>query len=393
MSGRLLSILELRSVRGTGGGPEKTILLGTERTDRTRFAVTICYLRDLRDPIFGIDERARRMPVDYVEVHEQHSFDRRIWPALAQLVRQRRIDIVHSHDYKTDALAWLLAKRLGVIPLSTAHGWSGNTARERYLYYPVGKRLLSRFPRVIAVSSPIRAELVRHGVSPDRIEVLLNAIDPAAFRRHSARRDPVRAGIGLRPGDVALAAVGRLEQEKRFDQLLDAVAPLVRSHPSLRLVLVGDGSLRGALSSQAARLGIQDACLFLGHRLDIADLHQGFDLFVQSSETEGTPNAVLEAMAMETPIVATDVGGTRELAADGDHALLVPRHDVAALRAAIDGVLTDPGSAGRRAAAARRRIETELSFDARTRRLETIYEELAHQRAEARTMRGVPRHA
>jgi glycosyltransferase involved in cell wall biosynthesis len=133
--------------------------------------------------------------------------------------------------------------------------------------------------------------------------------------------------------------------------------------------------------------------LFAGHRLDIADLHQAFDLLVQSSETEGTPNAVLEAMAMGTPIVATDVGGTRELAAHREHALLVPRHDVPSLRAAIGEVLTGREAAGRRAVAARRRIETELSFDTRTRRLEAIYEQLAHERREPRAMRGVPRHA
>jgi glycosyltransferase involved in cell wall biosynthesis len=393
MTGHRLGILELRSVRGTGGGPEKTILLGTERTDRTRFAVTVCYIRDLRDSIFGIDDRARQTAIDDVEVRERHSFDPRIWPALTSLVRDRRIDIVHSHDYKTDLLAWLLGRRRGVIPLSTAHGWSGDTARERYLYYPAGKRLLSRFPHVIAVSSAIRSELERHGLPASRVSVILNSIDPQAFVRDEIRRDPVRAGLRVAADATVIGAVGRLEREKRVDQLLEAVAPLVRMHRSLRVVIAGDGSLRRELEEQAARLGIRDVVLFAGHRLDIADLHQAFDLLVQSSETEGTPNAVLEAMAMGTPIVATDVGGTRELAAHREHALLVPRHDVPSLRAAIGEVLTGREAAGRRAVAARRRIETELSFDTRTRRLEAIYEQLAHERREPRAMRGVPRHA
>jgi glycosyltransferase involved in cell wall biosynthesis len=393
MTGRRLSILELRSVRGTGGGPEKTILLGTERTDRTRFAVTVCYLRDLRDRVFSIDERARRMQIDYVEVHERHSFDPRIWSTLLQLVHERRIDIVHSHDYKTDFLAWLLSRRADVIPMSTAHGWSGYSARERYVYYPAGKRLLRRFPRVIAVSSGIRAELERHGVSADRISVVLNSIDPDAFRRDPTRRDPMRAQLGLRTDDVVIGAVGRLEREKRFDLLIEAFAPLARARPSLRLAIVGEGSLRPELAALAARLEVQDACLFLGQRLDVADLHQGFDLLVQSSEREGTPNAVLEAMAMGTPIVATDVGGTRELASHDLHATLVPRHDVPALREAMHLVLTDREGAARRAAAARKRIEEDLSFDARTRRLETIYEALARERTDEGAMRGVPRHA
>jgi glycosyltransferase involved in cell wall biosynthesis len=119
-------------------------------------------------------------------------------------------------------------------------------------------------------------------------------------------------------------------------------------------------------------------CLLLGHRQDVADLHQAFDLFVQSSEYEGTPNAVLEAMAMETPLVATDVGGTAELAFDEVHALLVPCRDVPALRGAIVRALDDPAAMRKRAEAARRRIEDDLSFDARTRKLEDIYRELVH---------------
>src|SRR5688572_22815871 len=114
-----VNVLELRSVRGTGGGPEKTILLGAARTDRARFNVTVCYLRDARDPVFGIGERAAGLNVDYVEIREQHSFDTGIWRPLTQLVRDRQIQIVHAHEYKTDLLALLLARRHPVTPLAT----------------------------------------------------------------------------------------------------------------------------------------------------------------------------------------------------------------------------------------------------------------------------------
>jgi glycosyltransferase involved in cell wall biosynthesis len=371
-----INVLELRSVRGTGGGPEKTILLGTERADRDRFVVTICYIRDLRDQVFGFDRRAVRHDVDYVEVRERHSLDVAVWPALVDLVRDRAIDIVHAHEYKTDLLAWLLARRTGVLPLATAHGWTGQSLRERWLYYPLDKRLLARYPRVIAVSSDIKQELVRRGASPERVSVLLNAIDPLMFRRRTGDVAHVRRELGLDEHDVVIGSVGRLERQKRFDLLLDAFAQVRRSFPSLRLVIVGDGSLRDTLAAHAGRLGLGESCVFTGHRDDVAELHHAFDLFVQSSEYEGTPNAVLEAMALETPIVATDVGGSRELAFPGVHALIVPPHDVAALVSAIEGSLADRGAARARAVAARRRVETDLSFEARTRHLERIYEEL-----------------
>lgn len=375
-TGRRLRVLELRSVRGTGGGPEKTILLGAAQRDRDRVDVVVCYLRDRRDDVFGLDRRAGALDVDYVEVLERHSLDWRVWPALRALVRDRRIDIVHAHDYKTDLLALLLARRAGVIPLSTAHGWTGQSWRERALYYPADKRLLARFPRVIAVSSDIAAELARHGVRRERTIVILNAIDPDLFRPDPAVRQATRAALGFGPDVVAIGAVGRLERQKRFDLLLDACAPLLAARPDLRLAIAGDGSLRGPLEAHAGALGMARQCLFLGHRDDVAALYDAFDLLVQSSEYEGTPNVVLEAMAMETPLVATDVGGTRELAVPGIHGLVVPPHDVAALRTAIEAAIADPASARARAAAARRRVETELSFATRTRRLEQVYEEL-----------------
>jgi glycosyltransferase involved in cell wall biosynthesis len=271
--------------------------------------------------------------------------------------------------------------------MATAHGWTGQSGRERRIYYPAHKRLLARFPGVVAVSTEIRDELVRLGAAPDRIAVILNGIDPDVFKRDDRRRDDIRASLGLSPSDIVIGAVGRLEQQKRFDLLLDALARLAPEHASLRLVVVGDGSLRGRLESHAADLGLAERCRFLGHCDDVSSLHHAFDVFAQSSEYEGTPNAVLEAMAMETPIVATAAGGTHELAAHGVHALIVPVGDVQALRWGIESVLADPPAARSRVSAARQRIERELSFEARTRRLEAIYADLYDKHGQKRPTR------
>jgi glycosyltransferase involved in cell wall biosynthesis len=373
---RPVNVLELRSVRGTGGGPEKTILLGAARADTSRVNVVVCYIRDVRDDVFGLDVRAKELGVNYVEVREKHSLDPGVFPKLATLIADRKIDLVHAHEYKTDLLAWLLARRTGVVPLATAHGWTGQSPREKYLYYPMDKWILSRLPRVVAVSSDIRDEIIGYGAKPDRVTVILNSIEPAAFRRLPERREPVRAALGIATDEIIVGTVGRVERQKRFDLLIDAMAPIFVRHPKVRLVVVGAGSLLESVKAQAATLGVADRCIFTGHRGDIADLHHAFDLFVQSSEYEGTPNAVIEAMAMETPLVATDVGGTSELAFDNLHGLLVPGRDVPALEGAIERALNDPVGCRTRALAARQRIESDLSFAARTRRLEDIYTEM-----------------
>jgi glycosyltransferase involved in cell wall biosynthesis len=383
MTRSVVRVLELRSVRGTGGGPEKTILLGTAQTDPQRFGITVCYLRDERDDVFGIDQWAERLGVDYCEIRERNSFDPSIWGPLRRLVRDRGIQIVHSHDYKTNLLAWLLAKAENIIPLSTVHGWTGHSRRERFLYYPADKRVLRRFPRLIAVSSEIRRELIRCGAVADRVEVILNGIDHRRFQRRPELRAPARAALNLEPDDVVIGAVGRLEPQKRFDLLMTAVARLRAERPNLRLLIAGDGSLAAPLQQTIAALDLQPICRLVGHREDVPTFHHALDLLVQSSDYEGTPNAVLEAMALQTPIVATDVGGTAELITNGVHGLVVPPGDVDAIAAAIEAALGDASATRSRADAARLRVERELSFERRMQSVETVYQALIDEQAKA----------
>lgn len=374
---RKIRVLELRSVRGTGGGPEKTILLGTALTDRSRFDVTVCYIRDARDGVFAIDEWSRSIGIPYIEVQERNSLDPSVVPALRRIVREREIDIVHAHEYKTDLLALLVARLEKVVPLATAHGWTGHSAKERWLYYPADKWLLARYPRVIAVSEEIRQVLIRAGAAPGRVTTVLNSIDPDAFHRDVTREPFMRRSLGLPDDAVVLGAVGRAEPQKRFDLLVEVFAELAASRPRLHLVIAGDGSTLPALQAQVAALGLLAARVhLLGHRTDVPALHHAFDVFVQASDYEGTPNAVLEAMALGTPIVATKAGGTEEIAFDGVHAWLTGCGDRPALAAAIAAACDDPARAHAFAAAARTRVETELSFKRRVGKVERIYEDL-----------------
>jgi glycosyltransferase involved in cell wall biosynthesis len=384
-------VLELRSATGAGGGPEKTILAGAATHDPERFAVTVCYLRNRSDADRSIAARARAAGVDFVTIDERHSLDPAPWHALTRLVRQRQIDIVHAHDHKSDLLALCLGRSSGVVPISTAHGWTGHSRRERYVYYPADRRLLTRFPHVVAVSSDIRARLLEAGADPSRVSTILNGVDHRAFRRNPARREATRRALGLGPADVVIGSFGRLEPQKRYDILIDVCAGLARAQarqggsgsqdpaqagpPSLKLLIAGDGSLARDLAAQAAAV-MPQGCRLLGHRADVADVMSAFDLFVQSSDYEGTPNAVLEAMAVETPVVATTAGGTGELIADEVHGLLVPCGVPGALRNAIERTLADPDAARTRASAARQHVEQELSFERRMKRLEAVYERM-----------------
>lgn len=379
MSGPI-KVLELRSVFGTGGGPEKTILLGASHSDPSRYAVTVCYIRDERDTVFGIDAWAASLPITYVELRERHSADPRAWRQLRRLIVEGRFDIVHAHEYKTDVMAWALCKGTRAVPLSTAHGWTGHSSKELKVYYPLDRWVLARYPRVIAVSSEIRDVLVASGTRRDRVEVITNGIDPERFRRDAAVGPELRCELGVAPEHVLVGAVGRLEPQKNFPLLLRVFRELATTRPELRLCIVGDGSLREALLAEVERLGLAERCMLTGHRTDVARFYQAFDVYVQSSDYEGTPNTVLEAMALEAPVVATAAGGTTDIARDGVDGWIVPVRDEGALARALTHALDSPEERRRRAASARRQVETDLSFARRMAKMEAIYEQLVAER-------------
>ena len=216
---------------------------------------------------------------------------------------------------------------------------------------------------MIAVSSEIAGRRVAAGARPDRVTTVLNGIDTERFRHHPDLAGPARASFKMPSSTAIVGSVGRLERQKRFDLLIEAVARLRQQQRDVTLVIVGDGSLAPALRAHASMHGVADACVFAGHRTDVVDVLHAFDVFAQSSEYEGTPNCVLEAMAVGTPVVATTVGGTAELIEDHVHGLLVPPITLARL---ADLALGSRTSRRGRPPAHRRDFSTDADAEGRT---------------------------
>jgi len=178
-----------------------------------------------------------------------------------------------------------------------------------------------------------------------------------------------------------IGSVGRLEPQKNYDLLLDVFAELNKINKNIFLVIAGDGSLKTHLESRVIQLNIEGNCRLLGHQADISLIHHTLDIYIQSSDYEGTANSVLEAMALETPLIATDVGGTSELIKDNIDGIIIPPRDRNALRNAINQVLENREASAIMANSARKRVETELSFANRMAKLERIYDALMLSRS------------
>jgi glycosyltransferase involved in cell wall biosynthesis len=296
--------------------------------------------------------------------------------AIAAECRELAPEVVHSHGSRTDVVDGAVIRRLGVPTVSTLHGWTRGSLKNRFYEY-LHVRSLRRFDAVIAVSDPIARRLASDGVPVDRVYLLRNGF--AAVADPMPRRDARRL-LELPSPETARVVgwVGRLSLEKGIDVFVDAMARL--RNEDVVACVVGDGAERDRERAHAERVGapiIWKGMIPLASRLSPA-----FDVFVQSSRTEGTPIALLEAIAAETPIVATRVGGVPDVVS-ANEAMLVAPDDPAALAEAIRDVLANPKAAAERARRAKDRLATAFSADAWLDRHEEIYARAAAERRRA----------
>lgn len=295
---------------------------------------------------------------------------------LARVIRRFRPDVVNPHLFRTTLVAAPLAKWLGVpAVVETYHGreaWRQGPIRGRF----VVDRFVSRWvDRVIAVSEAARDFLVTaKSVPPARIVVVPNGRDLSVFTP-GAGGDGARKELGLGAEVPVIGVVARLEPQKGHAFLLDAFPRVLREFPDARLLLVGDGSLRGACEAQCRRLGIASSVVFTGFRGDVPRLLDAVDVAVLPSLYEGMPLTAIEAAAMAKPVVATRVDGTPEVVTDGVTGRLVPPRDSAALAASIVALLRDLPAARRMGRAGRAAVLARFDLDAQIAATAAVYRE------------------
>jgi glycosyltransferase involved in cell wall biosynthesis len=380
-----INVLDVRSCRGGGGGPEKTILFSALETDREHFNMSVAYLKSKDDPEFDLHERARNLGVEsFYTIDERFKFDIGALRQLLKLLREKQIDIFHAHCYKSDLYGLILSRYHKMKLVTTAHGplasfkffWASKNWRVRYLYDQLDLRLLRYYDLVLMVSDTMRDIISRYKVDPQRMMWIRNAIDSKFFRRSGKPDAEFRAKLGIPAHATVIGAVGRLNGEKDYPNLLRAAQILLQKRPDTYFVIAGKGELEQELKTLATELGVTHRVIFMGHFHDVRKVFEMMDLYVLSSTREGLPNTVLEAMAMEVPIVSTDVDGVKEAVADQSEAFLVPPQDSPALAAGLLRMLEDDELRLRLARQARAKVEAEFSFAHRTRTIENLYRQL-----------------
>jgi glycosyltransferase involved in cell wall biosynthesis len=294
------------------------------------------------------------------------------------------VQILHSHRYKENLLAALLARRCDVpVLVRTQHGLPEPCAGFKHLKQAVIQgvdRFVARraTDRVISVS-PEMTRRLSAWLDPEKIVTIPNGIDFEDI--HSALTvEEAKERLGIPQDCCVLGTAGRLEPVKRLDIFLAAAQQIALRFPQTRFVIAGDGSEEARLRAQAQVEGIRDKVLFLGHRHDICDVLRAFDLLVLSSDHEGLPMVLLEALGLGVPVVARSVGGVPEVVQDGANGLLVDSADPGALAEACGRLLADGALRRRLAEAARPSIIERFSAANTAARVAELYQSLAGTR-------------
>ena len=354
------------------GGTQRHLQQVLALLDPARFAVQVFTLRaggEVEDEL-----RASGVSVQSLGVGGQLSSPRtlRAIVATARALRRARVDVVHGYQWRP-ALVGTLAGRLAGVPLRLAskRSLTGDDRQAERAWRHIARQV----DTVIVNAEALRIEGEQRGMHC-RWVLLQNGVDTEHFRLAPPGRS-ARAALGLDPERPVVGTIGRLEDRKGHDQLLQAAGAMLARGNGRRpqIVIVGDGPLRERLLQQARSLGVAESVRFIGTVADVRPALAAMDVFVLPSQAEGMSNALLEAMAAERPVVATAVGGTAEVCDGTRTGLLVPADDPGAMAHAILGLLADPARAADMAGAARCLVESRFSARAMVARLERLYAE------------------
>jgi glycosyltransferase involved in cell wall biosynthesis len=345
-----IRVLEILATLKRAGAERMAVSLAC-RLDPIRFETGVVSLYDVFDGGFEPELEAAGVPVWHLG--KRPGLDIRMIPRLRRVMREFQPDVIHTHSY---VLRYSLPAGLAMRKSAMVHTVHNLAVKET----DFTGRLLHRFAFGRKVSAVAVGEVVRrsyrewYGAEPEA--TIRNGIATAAYCRPEARQR-WRAGHGFQDDDFLVVSAGRLDPQKNPLGLIDAFELAFRNDRRGHLLLAGDGSLREAAERRAAEREVGARVHFLGVQAEIADVLAASDLFALSSDWEGTPLAVMEAMAAGLPVVATAVGGVPELVSDGETGLLSPAGDMQAFAGALSRLAAEPVLRAAMAGAARIRSE------------------------------------
>ena len=366
-----MRVLHLGSPTGLYGA-ERWILALVNNMDRDQVDSTVAVIRD--DPTLGADlctEAARQG----FQTQVFEAYGKVNWSAVRMLKRYlqaERIDVLHTHGYKTDIIGMLAARGTPCKLVSTPHGWSKQAGLKLRLYEALDRRVFCHLHAVAPLSQDLFDDLATRPCLRGKLHLIPNGVDLSDVRRPVAVSPEIATWKA--EGRFVFGYIGQLIKRKGLDVLLQALAG--SREENWRLAIVGEGDERGALEAQALALGIGDRVRFFGFREDRMAFLKGFDAFVLPSRLEGVPRCLMESMAAGVATIASDIPGCRDLITHGESGLLFEQDRVPELRVVLLQLAHDEDLRRSLGAAGKRAVEENWSAEIMAKRYSALYAQL-----------------
>ena len=297
---------------------------------------------------------------------------------LAKIFTRLKPDIIHTH-HTTAFFHGSIGAKIARCPIliNTDHCKDYKTVPRRWLLL---ERAVSKLAdHVVAVSNHTRDELIQYeGIKPEKISVIYNGINIKRTRDQGVME--ICNEFGISTEDIVIGTVARLEYQKGIDLLLETVPYVISQNPKVKFLIVGGGALEQTLRKQVHRLNISDNVIFTGWRSDAVDLIELFDCFVSTSNFEGMPMVLLEAMAQSKPIVAMSVGGIPEVVLDGDSGYLLHSRDPKELGLLLTNVIKNQGLRKSMGSKAKERYDAYFTAEVMANAYENLYKKYLNEK-------------
>ena len=380
---RPLRVLHLGSPAGLYGA-ERWIIALVGHLDTAQVHSIVGVINDAPGNRLELCEQARARGVETHVIEAFGKFNASSVSSLRRFIRERQIDILHTHGYKTDLVGLLATLGTRCRLISTPHGWTVEADLKLRIYEGLDRLSFAFMAAVAPLSEQLRLELARMPWLRRKLHLIRNGVDLSEVRAAPASC-PELEQVKTR-GEFALGYIGRLVTAKGIDHLLRALALLPERR--VHLCMIGEGPQREELEALARELGVAAQVTFHGYRADRLSFLKQMDAFVLPSLSEGIPRCVLEAMAANVPVIATDIPGCRAVIEHGKTGLLAPVADANGLATAIARLIDDPALRARLAAAARAHVEGEFSAATMALRYQQLYRAVTRTAADDARLAG-----
>jgi len=354
------------------GGAERLIETQILGGDRTRYELLVCALTSGGDLIDRMAAAGARVLL----IGKRRRGDVTAVTKLANLIQAERIDLLHLHNAPGAFWGTLaqIVSRTGAPIVRTEHNPYLPDALPR-IYGSLYRRFIKRARRIICVSEEVRRSYVeRFPEYAERYTTILNGIRVEDFE-HLPPRAECRSDFKLTPEVKLIGTVGRMSPVKNHRLLIETLFKLRAKGTDVHLAIIGEGELRQHLAMYAADLGVSEYVSLVKETRNIGEFYGALDVFCLSSDSEGIPLTMLEAMAAGVPVVSTGVGGIPEVVKDGVNGYLVPKGSAELLAQRIGDTLADPAKAAELARNGRETVRTKFTAERMIREIEQLYGE------------------